>query len=59
MWKGYQINGAGILKPKTNDNVEVLQSTGTIDKAAILNIVELLTYLPFVENDQNNNKINS
>ena len=25
-WKGYSLNGAGILKPKTGDDVETLPS---------------------------------
>ena len=45
------IDGAGI-KTKIED-IENIQSTETIDKPPILNIPELLKYLPFVKNYQN------
>lgn len=46
------IDGAGIKKTKIED-IENIQSTETIDKQPILNIPELLKYLPFVKNYQN------
>lgn len=54
MWKR-----EGIPKLKT-DYVELLQSAGTIDRAPILVILEVLTQTSFVENDQDgdDSKIN-
>ena len=52
--KVIHLSRAGIRKPKTEDDVEVLQSTETIKKAPILNFLETLAQRLFVENDQDN-----
>ena len=54
VWSGCHLNGPCILKPKTGD-MEVPQGVETIDKAAHLNILELLAPTPFLENDQDDN----
>ena len=40
-WIRYHFNGVGILKPKTEDDVQFLLNAETIDKALILNFLEL------------------
>ena len=47
-------------KPKKEDEVEGLQSARTIDKAPILNFLELIAQTQFVGNDQDDDdsKIN-
>ena len=59
-WKWYHLNGAGIMKPRIEDDVEVLQSAEEnhqkFSKAPISDILELLKQTPFVENTQDDDK---
>ena len=58
-WKGYHFNGVGILKPKTEDDVQFLLNAETINKALIPNFLELQVQTQFVQIDQDDdNKIN-
>ena len=58
-WKGYHFNGVGTPKPKTEDDVQFLLNAETIDKALILNFLELQVQTQFVQIDQDDdNKIN-
>ena len=46
--KGYHVRKAHILVPKTEKDVEVLQSAKTFDKEPFLNIFEILPQTAFV-----------
>ena len=56
-WKGYHIRIARILAPKTEKDVEVLQSAKTFDKTPILNIFEILTQTAFLKKQDDQNQL--
>ena len=51
-WKEYHKRRAHILVPKTENEVEFLQSVKQFDKTPILNISEILAQTAFIEKDQ-------
>ena len=51
-WKEYHKRRARILVPKTENEVEFLQSVKQFDKTPILNISEILAQTAFIEKDQ-------
>ena len=52
------MQGVHRLKPKTEEDVEVLQSAETIGKVPILSIFEILTQTLFVEKSHDDDKMN-
>ena len=59
-WKWYDLNGAGIMKPRIEDDVEILQSAEEnhekFFETPISDILELLKQTLFVENAQDDDK---